>query len=219
MSLLQQGNQRSLRRLNETTSTRRPAQILRLNERNTGSEPGLGDFEASRQYFPDSQPQIIRISATDCFDAFKSLGEPGMRAGECVGNGFVCRDGFRPFGEYSAGVSVTSSDTIGSDSRVPFIPFREERRQIEQAAHRSTKIPCFRRPQSTIYFLFWFQPVAAVNEERLRQLKSVHLRPEKVEGKVAHDCQDLFRLQVFPMGIPQTQDAASMANSEVSKCR
>jgi len=142
-----------------------------------------------------------------------------MRAGQRHGYRFTGRGGSLQFGDYSTGVRVTSSDTIGADSRVPFIPDWEERIQTEHAALWSATIPCFRSPHSTKHFSFWIQPVAAVNEERLRQLKSDHARPEKAGGKVAMCCQISSRLYGFSTGIPETQDAASMANPEVSKCR
>ena len=139
--------------------------------------------------------------------------EQGYKAGY-TGPEKTPQMGGRP---YSAG--VTSSDTIKVDSCVPFLPFWEERRQIEHAARWSAKIPCFWDPHSTIDFPFWIQPVAAVSEELLRPLRFQNPRPDKARGKMANYCQDSLRLQVFSTGIPQTQDAASMANPEVSTCR
>ena len=141
-----------------------------------------------------------------------------MRAGEHHGCGFTEQGKCRQFAGYASGFWVTCSDTIRSDSRVPFIPFSEERRQKEHAARWSTTIPCFRQAHSTT-LSFWIQPVAATNEECLRPLKSHDARPEKTKGKMTNDCQDLLGLQVVSTGILQTQDAAFMAHPEVTKCR
>ena len=146
-------------------------------------------------------------------------GERKMLAGKCHRDRVARRGRSGQLGGNAAGFWVTYSDTIGPDSRVPFIPFWEERRQTEHAAQWSTTIPCFLYTLSKLYFLFWIQPVAAINEERLRRLKRDYARPEKVGGKVANYCQDSFNLHLDSAGTPQTQDAASMANSEVSKCR
>jgi len=118
---------------------------------------------------------------------------------------------------YSAG--VTCSDTMRADSRVPSVPFWDERRPTEHAAPWSTEIPCFRYLHCTINFPFWIQPVAAASEELLRLLKNDSARPDKAGGKMAKYCHDSIRLHSFFTGIPQTQDAASKANSEVSTCR
>lgn len=111
-------------------------------------------------------------------------------------------------------VWVTSSDTIQTDSRVPFIPIWEGRRQTEHAAPRSTPIPCFRRPHRK-NFPFRFQQVAGANMTRLRQLNSDYARPEKAGSKMARCSQDSSRLYGSQTGIPQTEDAAFMANPEV----
>lgn len=125
----------------------------------------------------------------------------------------------RPMKGNLTGVWVTYSDTITADSRVPFIPFWEGRRQTEHAARWSTIIPCFLYPHSKISFGFWIQPVAAKNEVCLRQLKSDHVRPEKAEGTVANYSQESFRLQVLSMGNLPKQVAAFTPNLEVSTCR
>lgn len=147
------------------------------------------------------------------------LGRSRMRAGQSNGNGLKKQCGELQFAGNPSGAWVTSSDTIGADSRVPSIPIREGRRQTEQAAPWSTPIPCFRSPYDTTHIPFWFQPVAAVNEARLRQRKPYHGRPEEVGGRMADCGQDSSHLHGFSSGIPQTQDAASMANPEVQKCR
>ena len=146
-------------------------------------------------------------------------GRNRMRAGQGHGYRFTGRGGSTQFGDYCTGVRVTSSDTIGVDSRVPFIPVWKERIQTEHAAMWSATVPCFRSPHSTKHLSFWIQPVAAVNEEGLRQLKSDYARPEKVGGKLAMCCQVSSRLYGLSTGIPEIQDAASVANSEVQKCR
>lgn len=142
-----------------------------------------------------------------------------MYAGQSHANTIGEPAGSRRFGSYPTGGQVTFSDTIGADSRVPFIPIWEERRQTEHASLWSTSIPCFRDVYGTEHFPFWIQPVAAVNEERLRQLKSENARPEKAGSNMARCCQVSSRFYGFSTGIAQTQEAASMANPEVEKCR
>jgi hypothetical protein len=161
---------------------------------------------------------MMRMSATKV-SMHLGTGEGRMRTERVHGLGIIWQDEAQRFGDYSSGVWVTCSDTIGTDSRVPFIPFWEGRRQTEHATEWSTTIPCFLHSHSTIHFCSWIQPVAAVNEERLRQLKSNDARPEKAGGRMTTYCQDSFRLHAFSTGIPQTQDAASMANPEVTRCR
>ena len=118
----------------------------------------------------------------------------------------------------TAGVWVTSSDTIHADSRVSFAPFWNERRQTEHAATRSTPIPCFRRPHCK-QLPFGYQPVAAVREARLWQLNCDHIRPEKAGSKMASCTQVSSRLYGLPLGIPLTEEAAFAASPEVRKCR
>lgn len=142
-----------------------------------------------------------------------------MRTDQGHEHRFTGRDNTPRKGGHSYSAGVTCSDTITVDSRVPLIPFSEERRQTEHAAQGSTKFPCSRYPHSKIHFPFWFQPVAAVSEELLRLLKIDDARPDKAGGKMANYCHDLIRLHVFSTGIPQTQDAAFMATPEVSTCR
>jgi hypothetical protein len=142
-----------------------------------------------------------------------------MRMEQLHEPGLAGRDGSPQIEGHPYGAEVTYSDTIREDSCVPFIPFWEGRRQTEHATRWSAPIPCFRRPHSKTDFDFWIQPVAAVSEERLRQLNRDDARPDKAGGKMANYCQNLFRLHGFSLGIPQTQDAASMANPEVTRCR
>jgi hypothetical protein len=137
--------------------------------------------------------------------------------GAGVGNGFRW-GGPLQFDGYPSGAWVTNSGTIGPDSRVPFIPIREGRSQTEQAAPWSTPVPCFRSPYDTTNNC-WFQPVAAVDEVRLRQLNSNRVRPDEAEDEVADRGKDSSRHYRILSGIPQTQDAASKANPEVQKCR
>ena len=171
---------------------------------------------AAVRSFPFFPPQM-RISAIDrCIWYF---GRRKMRAGQGHGYRSTGQGGSLQFEDYPTGVRVTCSDTIRADSRVAFIPIWKERRQTEHAALWSSAIPCFRSPHSTKHFPFWVQPVAAVNEERLRQLKSDQARPEKAWGELAVCSRDSSRLNGLSTGTPQTQDAASVANSEVSKCR
>lgn len=142
-----------------------------------------------------------------------------MRTEQGYETRFTARQKAPQMGGHSYSAGVTSSDTIRVDSCVPLVPFWDERRQTEHAAQGSAKIPCFRDPHSTIDFPFWIQPVAAASEELLRLRKIGNPRPDKTGGKMANYCHDSLRLQVFSTGIPQTQDAASMANPEVSTCR
>ena len=175
--------------------------------------------KAREQCFPLSQPPIDEDLCDVLFGCDWEFGRGWMRAAQCHGYRSTRPGEYRHFGGNSYGVWVTCSDTIEVDSQVPSVPFWGERSQIEDAVRWSTTIPCFLHPHSTAYFLFWIQPVATVDEERLRQLKSDHARPENAGGRVANYCQDSFRLHVFPTGIPQSQEAASMANPEVPKCR
>lgn len=142
-----------------------------------------------------------------------------MRTEQRPKEGIASRNEFPVIGGHFYGAEVTCSDTIRPDSCVPLIPFWEERRQTEHAAQWSASIPCFRRPHSAIDFPFLIQPVAEVGDKRLRQLNRAGERPDKAGDKMANYCQDSFRLQVFSTAIRQTQEAASMAQPEVSKCR
>ena len=164
------------------------------------------------RFFPSSNEDFCKQ------DYLMLFGMPGeaMRAGHYRG----FKEGLRAreFRGNCSGFSVTHSDSIVGDSRVPFIPFREERRQKEHAAQSSTQIPCSLRTQSTTYFSFWIQPVAAFNEYRLRQSVSYHARPEKAGEEMARNCQAPFPFHDLSRG-PQIQGAAAMANPEVSQCR
>jgi len=142
-----------------------------------------------------------------------------MRAGQRHGTMFTERGSSRQIGGDPTGIWVTYSDTIETGSSLPFIPFWEGRRQTEHAARWSKKIPCSLHPHSARYLGFWIQQVAAVNEESLRPLKSKNARSEKVGGKVTSYRQDSFRRHEIATGLPQTQDATSMANPEVTQCR
>ena len=199
------------------TVSRRLAQTSRLMNETLVQSPGLRRCKAQQvvPFFPASNEEL-------CDRLFRCIWDSGrsrMRAGQCYGYRFTGQGGARQFGDNPSGAWVTSSDTIEADSRVPFIPFWGERRQTEHAALWSTPIPCFRSPQDTEHFPFWLQPVARVSKERLRQLKCDDARPEKAGNIVAECNQDSSRLYDFSTGILQTQDAASMANREVPKCR
>ena len=198
------------------TVVRRPAQTSRLMNETPVQSPGLRKCMAQQQFpFPASHEDHCDSSVS----IHLRSGRTRMHAGLSYGQRFTKEGESRQFGDYSSGVWVTCSDTIGVDSRVPFVPFWEGRRPTEHAAQRSATIPGFPHPHSTTSFSFWIQPVAAVDEDRLRQLKSKYARPEKARGKMAGNCQDSFPFYVRSTGIPQTQDAAFMANSEVSTCR
>jgi hypothetical protein len=198
------------------TVSRRLAQTSRLMNETLVQSPGLRRCQAQQvvPFFPASNEEL-------CDRLFRCIWDSGrsrMRAGQCYGYRFTGQGGARQFGDNPSGAWVTSSDTIEADSRVPFIPFWGERRQTEHAALWSTTIPCSRYPHSTKHFPFWFQPVAAVNEERLRPLKRDQARPEKGGDEMAKCSETSSHFSGFSTGIPQTQ-AASMANLEVSKCR
>jgi hypothetical protein len=166
--------------------------------------------------FPASKDEDLCDKA---FDASGTTGEGSMGTKQRHEYGLAGWDGFPQIGGHPYGAEVTCSDTIKVDSCVPLIPFSKERRQTEHAARWSASIPCFRYPHSTTDFPFWIQPVAAVSEKRLRQLNRDDARPDKAGGKMANYCRDLFRLQDFSPGIPETEDAATKANPEVTRCR
>jgi len=204
--------------LNETVD-RRPAQTSRQMNETPVQSPGLGKSMAQAAVVSLSPPLAYEGLCARLFRCIWEFGRGRMRAGQRHENMFTERGKSRQFGGNPSGFWVTYSDTIEADSRLPFIPLWEGRRRTEHAVQWSTTIPCSLHPQSAPYLGFWKQPVAAVNEERLRQLRSKNARPEKVGGKVTSYRQDSFSLRVFSAGLPKSQDAASMANLEVSKCR
>jgi hypothetical protein len=138
-----------------------------------------------------------------------------MRAGQGHGHRFTGLGGPLQLGGNPTGAWVTYSGSIMADSRRPFIPFWKERRQTEHAAPWSTQIPCFRPPHSTRHFLFLFQTVARISEERLRQLNSDHARPKTAGDKMAISGQVSSPFYGITTGTLQTQKAAFMANPEV----
>jgi hypothetical protein len=174
--------------------------------------PGLRKCTANRE-ISFSRPRF-----EDLCNKFTSMhlsfGRSEMGAGRGHGYRATQESAIAQFASNSSSVWVTNSDTIWSDSRVPFIPIWEGRPQTEHAAPRSTPIPCFRRPRSK-QFPFWFQPVDAVSAARLRPLNSDYARPEKARSKMATSGQVSSRLYGLPTGISQTEDAAFMANPEV----
>jgi hypothetical protein len=204
--------------LNETV-VRRLAQASRRFERNTGSEPGFEKYRTRVQCFSLFPASNDKDLCDKAFDASRTTGEGSMRTEQRHEHGLAGWDGPPQIGGHSYGAEVTCSDTIKTDSCVPFISFWKERRQTEHAARWSASIPCFRNPHSTTDFPFWIQPVAAESEKRLRQLNRDDARPDKAGGKMANYCRDLFCLHDFSRGIPETEDAATKANPEVTRCR
>lgn len=143
-----------------------------------------------------------------------------MRARLGQVNRWTGRVGLREIESANYGAGVTCSARISGDSCVPsFVPFWAERRQIEHAAKWSSTIPCFRHLRTKLDFPFWIQPVAAEYEEHLRRLNMGYTRPDMNVVKMADYRHDSFRLHVFRTRILEDQDAASLANSEVSTCR
>jgi len=199
-------------------SVRRPAQSTRPKNEALVQGPSLRKSTARQRISLFSRPST-RGSLRQMFRCIWDLGRSEMRAGKSHGSRFPSLGGPLQIGGYPSGAQVTYSGTITADSRVMFIPLWEERLQIERAALWSTTIPCFRLSHRTRHSPFWFRLVAAVNGERLRQLHSENARPEKAGNKMAKCNHVSSRLDDFSSGNPQTQDAASMANPEVRKCR
>ena len=179
----------------------------------------MRNIERACSIYPFSLPQMDEDLCDTAFDASRTTGEGRMGTEQRHEHGLAGWDGPPQIGGHSYGAEVTCSDTIKTDSCVPFISFWKERRQTEHAARWSASIPCFRNPHSTTDFPFWIQPVAAESEKRLRQLNRDDARPDKAGGKMANYCRDLFCLHDFSRGIPETEDAATKANPEVTRCR
>ena len=79
---------------------------------------------------------------------------------------------------------ASNSDNIGEDVRVPSVPIGKGQRQTENAGLRGASIPCLQTPYSMQCFPFWNQPVPAISEDRLRQLKMSSACPEEVGGEL-----------------------------------
>jgi hypothetical protein len=109
------------------------------------------------------------------------------------------------------------SDSIERDFRAPFVPNRGGQRQTQQAGLSGATIPCLRTPSSTQSFSFWNQPVAAVSEDCLRQLKMRSAYSEEVGAELATSSQFSASLldSVLPGSSLQTDNALSEANPEV----
>jgi len=111
---------------------------------------------------------------------------------------------------------VSNSDSIGEDIRVPSVPNGEGQRQTQIAGLTGASIPCLQTPYSKQRFSFWNQPVPAISEDRLRQLKLSSACPEEVGGEMAtlsHFSASLLDSAV--RGSLQTETALSEANPEV----
>ena len=111
---------------------------------------------------------------------------------------------------------VSNSDSIGEDIRVPSVPNGEGQRQTQNAGLKGASIPCLQTPYSKQHFSFWNQPVPAISEDRLRQLKLSSACPEEVGGEMAtwsHFSASLLDSAV--RGSLQTATALSEANPEV----
>jgi len=109
------------------------------------------------------------------------------------------------------------SDSIVGDFRAPFVPNGRGQRQTQHAGLIGAFIPCLRAPYSTQSFSFWNQPVAAISEDRLRQLKMRSACPEEVGGEMAISSRFPASLlnSVLPGSSLQTESALSEANPEV----
>jgi len=119
-----------------------------------------------------------------------------------------------------AGFLVTSSGSIVDDSRAARTPIWVERRQTEQPGTQGTKVPCLRASDQESHLPFWFQLIASGNMHGLRQLKTVHTWTEQDEGRT--EMFSLFSASLIngvPSGFVQSQNAISMSNPEVEKCR
>jgi hypothetical protein len=115
-----------------------------------------------------------------------------------------------------ASVYTSTSDSIGASFLVPHFPVGEGRRQPQQAGLRGASIPCLRTPFNERYLSLWNQPVAAMSEDRLRQLKLSFACPDGAGVAVV----TLSRLLVPPSnsvlpGSLHTENALLKANAEV----
>jgi hypothetical protein len=118
------------------------------------------------------------------------------------------------YGQGSAGAS--DSDNIGRDVRVPSVPIGKGRRQTQHAGLRGASIPCLQTPYSMQCFSFWNQPVPAISEDRLRQLKMSSACPEEVGGEVETRSHfSASHLYSILPGSLQTENALFEANPEV----
>jgi hypothetical protein len=143
-----------------------------------------------------------------------------------MGSGFVRKIGFagglRTLGAKSiqGSARVSNSDSIGEDIRVPSVSNGEGQRQTQNAGLKGASIPCLQAPYSTQCFPFWIQPVPAISEDRLRQLRMSSACPEEVGGEMetwSHfSASHLY--SILP-GSLQTENALFEANPEVRRCR
>ena len=116
----------------------------------------------------------------------------------------------------TTGVQASCSDSIRRDSRTALTPICSEARQTEQRTRGNANTPNDRSQLNTEPFPFWIQPVAAVSESPLRQLKLVYIGPEK--GGTGMATSNRFSASLLYgvfSGFAQTQDALSMAKPEV----
>src|SRR5579863_178907 len=81
---------------------------------------------------------------------------------------------------YRGSASTSNSDSIEADVCAPLVPDGEGQRERQNAGSTGATIPCLRTPYSTQSFSFWNQPVAAISEDSLRQLKMRRACPEEL---------------------------------------
>lgn len=109
-----------------------------------------------------------------------------------------------------------NSDSIEVDFCKPSVPRVEGLPRTYSAGPIGATIPCLRTPYSTQSFSFWNQPVAAVSEDCLRQLKMRSAFPEGPGSKMtAWSHLSASHLNSVLPGSLQTENAVSEANPEV----
>ena len=94
---------------------------------------------------------------------------------------------FRTLGgtAFSGGVEGSRSVSIIADICVWPVPDRDERRQSKKTGLSGSPFSCPPAPNHTEPFLQWNQPVASSMEERSPQLKSMVVRPEEDQPRMA----------------------------------
>jgi len=109
-----------------------------------------------------------------------------------------------------------TSDSMGLHFRIPSVPHGEGQRKTQNAGPTGASIPCLRTPYSKQSFYFWNQPVDAISEDCLRQLKLRSACPEEIGGEMAtRSDQPAARLNSVLPGSLHTENALSEANPEV----
>ena len=109
-----------------------------------------------------------------------------------------------------------TSDSIGLHFRIPSVPHGEGQRKTQNAGPIGASIPCLRTPYSKQSFYFRNQPVDALSEDCLRQLKLRSACPEEIGGEMAtRSDQPAARLNSVLPGSLHTENALFEANPEV----